>query len=341
MEQTFNRPLCAATAIAAVLALGSTPASAQDAIGADAPAAATSSPPPIVLPDTAVPTVPARVAQPQIVLPDVTEPPVAAPNAETEPVEIASQAAAARVRDRARTEPAASQTQTLAEPDERVAPVESVAASTTEGGNIDQAVPEANAPAAERPVANGPANDALSAPTPENEGIPDEAIVGLLALLGIGGAGYALMRSRRRRHAAVTEPATFPPAARVGHAVTQPTFAPEPKVAAAVAGPTSVHTVTTGTVAKPDHADTHRALFEMPSGELPHGTAREALLDRMVAAAPDKANPFTSRKARRRRARLILQHREHLGNQDQSFDWRTYRRTTKSPDPVLPPKVTA
>lgn len=34
---------------------------------------------------------------------------------------------------------------------------------------------------------------------------------------------------------------------------------------------------------------------------------REALIERMVAAAPDASNPFTSRKARRRRAKLIMQ----------------------------------
>lgn len=42
--------------------------------------------------------------------------------------------------------------------------------------------------------------------------------------------------------------------------------------------------------------------------ELPRDPAeREALLERMVAAKPDRANPFVSRKARRKRARLILQ----------------------------------
>ena len=34
---------------------------------------------------------------------------------------------------------------------------------------------------------------------------------------------------------------------------------------------------------------------------------RSALLEKMVAAAPDKANPFTDRKQRLHRARLILQ----------------------------------
>ena len=34
---------------------------------------------------------------------------------------------------------------------------------------------------------------------------------------------------------------------------------------------------------------------------------RDALIKRMVAAKPDRANPFRSRKARLRRARLILQ----------------------------------
>lgn len=45
----------------------------------------------------------------------------------------------------------------------------------------------------------------------------------------------------------------------------------------------------------------------MPAVAPADASERDALLNRMVAAAPDAANPFTSRKARRRRARLILQ----------------------------------
>lgn len=70
----------------------------------------------------------------------------------------------------------------------------------------------------------------------------------------------------------------------------------------------------------------------LPTGEIPTGAEREELLRRMVAAPPDEANPFTSPRARRKRACLILQHRVHLQaqgtNQDDGakpFDWRTYR----------------
>jgi len=45
----------------------------------------------------------------------------------------------------------------------------------------------------------------------------------------------------------------------------------------------------------------------MPAVAPADASERDALVNRMVAAAPDTANPFTSRKARRRRARLILQ----------------------------------
>jgi hypothetical protein len=53
----------------------------------------------------------------------------------------------------------------------------------------------------------------------------------------------------------------------------------------------------------------------------------------MVDAPPDAANPFTTRKARMHRARLILQSRKQaLRDQAvETFDWRTYRPSLTHP----------
>ena len=82
----------------------------------------------------------------------------------------------------------------------------------------------------------------------------------------------------------------------------------------------------------------------MPEGPVPQTrAARDALLERMVSAPPDEANPFTSRRARMRRARIILQSREIDQKQEATrpFDWRTYEPSTSHPAPATPPRVTA
>ena len=68
------------------------------------------------------------------------------------------------------------------------------------------------------------------------------------------------------------------------------------------------------------------------NGPVPTGEAREALLRRMVEAAPDAENPFTSGKARRRRARLILQAREQRQREidRKPFDFRTYQPSNQT-----------
>lgn len=80
----------------------------------------------------------------------------------------------------------------------------------------------------------------------------------------------------------------------------------------------------------------------------PTGEARQKLIQEMVAAPPDEENPFTSVRARRKRARIILQRRENerheneQGQQgDKPFDWRTHKPTTKSRNPSSPPLVSA
>jgi len=68
---------------------------------------------------------------------------------------------------------------------------------------------------------------------------------------------------------------------------------------------------------------------------------RRELLDRMVASEPDEDNPFTSRKSRMRRARIQLQHREHMEAQGKPFDFRTYQSkpgaTAEADSPELVP----
>jgi len=51
---------------------------------------------------------------------------------------------------------------------------------------------------------------------------------------------------------------------------------------------------------------------------------RAALLDRMVEAKPDKANPFTDRRARMRRARLIMQSLGHTFDREPWIDFSQY-----------------
>jgi len=210
--------------------------------------------------------------------------------------------------------------------------------------------------------------------TDDGEGIPTAAVFGLLALLGIGGAGIAAMRSRRRR-APVLRPAptTVPgPNAEVapvtGSTAAKPTTDTSTVVPVAdpVSKPVSFERVhypaipdsdpkplaATGASGSGDAlvldrempARAHRPIAPRDlEGPLPVGEARQQLLSDMVAAEPDASNPFRSPKSRRRRARVILQHREHLQRQgsDQRFDWRTYRPTTKPSTPVKPSMVPA
>lgn len=214
-----------------------------------------------------------------------------------------------------------------------------------------------------------PSEDGSIASVPEKgDGIPTAAIVGLLALLGIGGAGIAAMRSRRRRAPVMRAAPTTMPAPNVDRApaTATPAFAP---ATASVAKPTTStfervrYPASSSTITDPrpvaataaaSSSDTLVLDREEPSararrpiasrdldGPLPTGEAREQLLRDMVAAEPDESNPFRSPKSRRRRARVILQHREFLQRQgsDARFDWRTYRPTIKPSTTSINPSM--
>lgn len=285
--------LSAASVIAA-LALGSAPVVAQEAAPViDLPPAAGAPPPSAPV-----------VQQPTIVLPEATAPapqPVAeappAPTRAETPVRQSSSRAAAPARQAASAPPA--RTEAPAAAPEAVTPAVAPIA----------AVPVAAADLAPAPAPITPP----PAPVERDTGLGAEAgLLALLAALGLGGAGLLAARSRRRREVMSDEDAVMLESAAV-----------DPVLPMAASPSMPAYSMYE---AVPEPAPQPRA--EIPAGPIPRGEERDALLRRMIAAEPDEANPFRSRKARLRRARLILQREEHerqVAGQDAGFDWRTYR----------------
>ena len=298
-------------AIAAVLALGTTPAAAQEAAPSlalpQAGASTTSAPPPVVTPPpvSSAPT----IAQPGPATPTLSLPvdvPAAA-NANNDRLEGRQAASTAPVRrDATRSQnpqatPAVPAVATAAS----AAPAPASAPVAPSAAAAPASSPEAPVAAAVPPV---PTSDT------SRFGLA-AAAAGLLAALGLGLAGFAAARSRRRKSAAMTDAApdvtpivTAPPV--------QPVRFPEGLRQTAERRAPAVPVV--GQTAE---------RFVIPAGPVPTGAARQDLVERMAAAAPDGENPFTSLKSRRKRARLILQAREAGLRADarKPFDWRTYR----------------
>ncbi len=301
MTKHINRSSCAFHAIAASLALCSTPLFAQE-VSPAAPAAASANPAPIVVLPTQSP-VAEPVAAATVDVPDATAavgaPTRAVPKARAAPA--ARPAAAPRVARQAATSTApvaAAAKPLIAAP----APVTVTPALSTLTRTPAQAAP---APALQ-PEAAQPADNS--------------AVLGLGALAALGIAGLGLFATRRRRTIVASAPVILEPIdaapAFAMPAFATPAFVPQPAYA-------------TYDLTEPA-ADNARPIpghnVSMPDGPVPTGDARQQLIDRMVAAAPDAANPFTSVKGRRHRARLILQAREHeqqLAGSD-GFDWRKH-----------------
>ncbi|RVQ68704.1 hypothetical protein EKN06_00260 [Croceicoccus ponticola] len=134
---------------------------------------------------------------------------------------------------------------------------------------------------------------------------------GALAL-GLGFAGLLLAgASRRRRRPLANEPAAAGKVKPVSHRdgdgyVTSPVrTASKPAFAVSASNPAAAYSSkwdsTTFVNASP-------LLGALPNGAPPRTPdGRKALIDRLVRARPDHANPFRSTGARRRRARLIVQ----------------------------------
>ncbi|MEX0341220.1 MAG: hypothetical protein AB3N06_01410 [Erythrobacter sp.] len=139
--------------------------------------------------------------------------------------------------------------------------------------------------------------DGLAA-IPESASDQSSAIL-LFALLGLGGIGLAallLMRSRRRRREAEV-PIIERPIVRTSHPLDR-----DPQVTTFDAPPAAPR----DEPARPLGSG-YTPSVEIPA-TLPHDPEeRGRLLQRMIRARPDRANPFASHKARAKRARLILQ----------------------------------
>ncbi len=300
MIHTQNRSLRATTAIAALLVLGSTPALAQ---GAQPPLEV----PPVQTPPADTPPVAPVADQPAtapVAAPDVAAPipsPLAPTTLSDPMVQPAPAAPVQAVAQRPITP-----TTTRTHAAQTVGPRTSTARAVP-------ITPQPLAPIAATPVvpmalaipsaASKPAAAQSPATAPSNDAA--WTLAGLLGIGVIGGAGVLAMRRRRSV---------------VADDVWEEEAVVDPE-------PTSPKAQPAG------------SRFRMPAGPVPTGAAREALIARMAEAEPDEANPFTSLKARRRRARMILNARE-IALRDKAtapFDWRRYEPFSAT-EPATPAK---
>lgn len=360
------RSLSATTVIAAALALGTTPALAQTAApdATTAPAATASAPADATPPAAPTPqpsAAPTPDAQPQATvpagIPPLTAAPATANPAPAAPTPQATSNPIVQAIPAGHEPPQAQPDATAATPPAHASATPRHVRATT--APIPRAIPSASPaipPSPLRadqgsPAATPPAPAPAAAPAPHHSTDATWAIA-LAAAVGLTTAGTALVMGRQRRRededadaAPAYEPTTamVEPAPGVAYATPFPEPAVEPVGAfqGAVAEPTIETTPVTAdlendraTEIAPARSTSPlsapvlpAARFEMPAGPVPTGAARDALLERMVAAEPDDENPFTTHKGRLHRARLILAAREQaLKDQaTQPFDWRQYR----------------
>jgi hypothetical protein len=276
MMEPHHTRLCASAAIAAALALASTPLSAQVAEA-----------PPPVAPDPVLtlPTAPPpQPAQPTIVLP--AELPEAAPPAEAAAPDPAP-------RDTARTERPAPRARAATAAPAPVAALDPEPVAAEEG--LAPIAPEPAVETATPVAANEPAA-APAAPETDNTPFLIAVLAGLAAIaLAIWGFIAIGRRKSADRKAALL----------IERPVVKPRE-PEAQPVAAEAGPTPSVSPIHPVAPAPSMAHTG-ASVPLPSKVPANFEERDALIKRMVAAKPDRANPFTSPIQRRKRAKLILQ----------------------------------
>ena len=267
---------CASAAIAAALALSSTPLLAQLA-----PAPTTVAPDPVpAFPTTSTPP----PVQPTIVVPDIAPAPtMTAPEPTATTTTTATTTQTERAAPRARAAAPADPAPVAAEEELVPAAAPPVAEVTAE--------PVAPVAVAE-PVADAaPADDSGALQV----GL---AVLAAIAALVLAIWGFVAIGRRKpvdRKAAAIIErPVVTPPAP-------EP-LAAEPAAIAPQSAPVPIRT------AAPAPSMTHTgAAVALPSKMPATFEERSALIDRMVAAKPDRANPFKSPIQRRHRAKLILQ----------------------------------
>ena len=282
MTKTRHMIASAPIAIAAMAALHTPAAMAQEA-------------PPIVL-DLPAPT-PAASPAPIVIsapapAPIVIDLPQAEPVVEPPVVNDPAPVATTRTTQATPTQPRAES------PEPAVAPTTAAETTLAPVATADTAVAAEEAPLAVGASAVQPAPSAEIVPVEEPVGDASSAAL-LFALLGAGGIGLAallLFRSRRRRR---TGDAPVIERPIVG---ASPIVEREPAVTVHAAEADS-----TWASKSPSTATSNGAAVDLPSELPPSRAERGRLLQRMINARPDRANPFASHKARAKRARLILQ----------------------------------
>jgi len=279
-------------ALAASLMLGASPILAQVSVdpvptpveSAPAPVIAAPPPPAIVVPDVA-PSSPSAVT-PVTPVEEATVVPAQEPVATPEPAPVAARTVA--------PEPAAA-------PAARPAPQDAAPAAN----EVNEASTPIAEPVSAEPVA-APAEEPLLVPV--SEAVPPAAndnvwglfaaAGGVLAILILAIWGFVAVGRRKtplqRSAVPVVERPVVTPR--------EPVAAPTPTLTPAMQPPQLV--ASRSAQGGLPHAGASVALPRT----LPESfTERAALLKRMIDAKPDRANPFTDRRARAKRARLILQ----------------------------------
>lgn len=327
-------PTPALTAIAAVLALASTPAWAQETVPADtAPVAAAPSQDPAVAPITPQSSAPAPALPPIAApsTPQMATETAPAPATATAPVlpPVAQTQTEASANVPARAE--ATRTAERATPTRRAAPVErpavtpATSTASVENDSPTQAVrPENDRPPAltpsellmmqqrrEQPPASAPAAPASVA---TQTGTDDSVYwmmggVGAALILGIGSLAFLRRRDRvveERDEALVTTT----PSWTVPSTVEDEPMPLAPAVAATPAGFSAARTKPArGTEPLADAPRTPAyAAYAAPRTPALTGDDRFARLEAMVAEAPSAENPFVTRTKRLRRAAYLLDH---------------------------------
>ncbi|WP_310531115.1 hypothetical protein [Novosphingobium sp.] len=320
-------PTTSPLALAAILAASAIPFTAASAQEAGAPAPA----PVIVLPPVdAAPAAPAPA--PVIVLPDVTTPPAAA-QAAPEPAASPSARAEPRAANK-KTTRSSSRTTETSSPSAVAGP----AASEPPTIVPPVTVPDAATDPIAQPVAADPAPvaEAPAAPAEDNGWLIPLALGGMA--VG-GGIAYAATAGKRRRKTQPADAAVYRDTRNEGRAPIRAPLATS-SLAATFAGAdarreANPEVVPAGTPtyaadgpagATPAAARRFNEPARIPAGPVPTGAERQALIERMVSAAPDASNPFHSRKTRRKRARIMLASAEHRQRTaaTEPFDFRSY-----------------
>lgn len=245
-----------------------------------------------------MPEIPAPASErPTIVVPPVqteTVQPLPTASAETPEPQAAPVPAATTPRTRAATPAARSATPEPAARD--AAPVAAPAEPAAALPPVTAAEPAAVEPAP------APINQPARAVSNDDTGLL-ALILGGLVFLALAIWGFVAIGRRKvvRRYAAEA-PAAPMPVARAP-VVAEP-VAPAPRAGSRFDGPSSTARQSATTSGALPHAGASVAL---PARVPADYAERDALMKRMIAARPDRANPFTDRGARTRRARLILQ----------------------------------